>query len=61
MGVIVVRVWSEEQSAVRARVTTVADVNTGDERVIELVSADVATIAAEVERWLTEWVSARAR
>ena len=61
MGVIVVRVWSEEQSAVRARVTTVADVTTGDERVIELVSADVAAIAAEVERWLTEWVSARAR
>ena len=61
MGVIVVRVWSEEQSAVRARVTTVADVTEGDERVIELVSSDVASIAAEVERWLTEWVSARAR
>ena len=61
MGVIVVRVWSEEPSAVRARVTTVADVTTGDERVIELVSADVAAITAEVERWLTEWVSARAR
>ena len=61
MGVIVVRVWSEEQSAVRARVTTVADVTRGDERVIELVSADVAGITAEVERWLTEWVSARAR
>jgi len=61
VGVIVVRVWSEEQSAVRARVTTVADVTRGDERVIELVSADVAGITAEVERWLTEWVSARAR
>jgi hypothetical protein len=61
VGVIVVRVWSEEQSAVRARVTTVADVTMGDERVIELVSADVTAIAAEVERWLTEWVNARAR
>lgn len=56
MGVIVVRVWSEE-SSVRARLTTVADVATGDERVIELASADVGTVVAEVERWLTEWVT----
>jgi hypothetical protein len=59
VGVIVVRVWTEEGSPVRARLTTVADVTAGDERVIELASADVAAVAAEVERWLAEWVSGR--
>ena len=59
VGVMVVRVWLESGLAppVRARLTAIDDVRAGGERVQEMATADPAAIAAELERWLVQWIA----
>jgi hypothetical protein len=61
VGVMVVRVWIEPGlvPALRARVTAVDDVLAGGERVVESTATEPAAIAAELERWLEQWIADR--
>jgi alkanesulfonate monooxygenase SsuD/methylene tetrahydromethanopterin reductase-like flavin-dependent oxidoreductase (luciferase family) len=51
-GVFLVRVWLEDESLLRARVTETADLTKGRETIALVGSAD------EVERRLRDWLAA---
>jgi hypothetical protein len=55
--VVRVRLEPGRPPAMRARLTVVDDVVAGGERTVELAAADPATIAAELETWLRQWIA----